>query len=252
MAQLPEMPPEAENEESQRGTILPRLRRMLSRDRRPPDVLPPIQEMEGYDEEPVVPQEQADRMYFESMGRDIEGFDVDEFFDLGQPKPPTEPEEPQSAITNDLVDAVVQVGSSGRWDAVSSQGAVGLMQVLPQFAVRPGFGAKNVFEVAEEMGVDVGGVKRNAEGARHLLFDPEVNRAYGRQYLQALYNEFDNNVDHALVAYNWGPSNARPWIERGANMADPQLPTETRDYVAKVRAELERLAQTQMEDNDVT
>jgi hypothetical protein len=256
MAQLPNMMEEEEEVvvQDEQPRLLPRIRQMLSRDRRPRDVLPPIQEMEGYYDEPVVPQEQADRMYFESMGRDIEGFDVDEFLRLGEPKPqPEAPEQPTSAINDNVIDAVIQIESSNRWDAVSTRGAVGLMQVRPQFATKPGFGAKNVFDVAEELGYDSKGIKRNTQGARQLLFDPEINRAYGTQYLKALYESFDKDLDHALIAYNWGPTNARPWVERGADMQDPELPTETRDYVSKVRAEMERIAQVGMEEeNDVT
>ena len=253
MAQLPEMPLEAANEEESRPRLLPRIREMISRDRRPPDVLPPIQELEGYYDEPVVPQEQADRMYFESMGRDIEGFDVDEY--LKEDLPPERAEEDADVIakiTPALIDAIIQVESSGRWDAVSDRGAVGIMQVIPKYAVNPGFGASNVFQVANRMGIDTTGVKRDTKGARHLLFDPEVNREYGRQYLAALYKAFDKNLDHALVAYNWGPDNARAWVRRGANMNDRRMPTETRNYVPRVRAELQRLSQSGMDENDAT
>lgn len=140
-------------------------------------------------------------------------------------------------VNQSLVNAVVQVESSGRWDAVSPAGAVGLMQIRPQYAIDPGFGAKSVFDVAEQMGRRIDHIPQDTEGARKLLMDPEVNRAHGTQYLRALNKAFDGNTEHALVAYNWGPNAARRWIADGADKR--RLPAETRNYLKKIETQLE-------------
>ena len=140
-------------------------------------------------------------------------------------------------VNESLIDAVVQVESSGQWDAVSRVGAVGLMQIRPQYAIDPGYGAKSVFDVAEQMGRRIDHIPQDPDGARRLLMDPEVNRAHGTQYLKALTREFDGNTEHALVAYNWGPTAARRWIADGADKR--RLPAETRNYLKKIETQLE-------------
>ena len=106
------------------------------------------------------------------------------------------------------------------------------MQVLPATAMKPGFGLPSVFDFAEQSGVAVG--KRNKAEAERLLKIPEVGAAYGQQYMNALLQKYDGNVEHALAAYNMGPTAADRWISGGADPA--KLPKETRDYVPKVLA----------------
>jgi hypothetical protein len=48
-----------------------------------------------------------------------------------------------------------------------------------------------------------------------------------------MIREFNGNLDHALAAYNWGPTAAKEWVARGANVAE--LPAETRNYIQKVK-----------------
>lgn len=130
-----------------------------------------------------------------------------------------------------LSQAMVTVESGGRPGAVSPAGAVGLMQVLPTTAMKPGYGLPSIFDFAQQMGVQVG--KRNEKEAARLLKDPNVGRAYGDQYMNAMLQKYNNNLDHALVAYNAGPGFADRWIKAGA---DPdKLPKETREYLPKVK-----------------
>lgn len=110
-----------------------------------------------------------------------------------------------------LAAAVEQVESSGRADAVSPKGAVGPMQTMPQTLTNPGFG--------------VAPARDNS---------PEELRRVGQDYLQAMLTKYNGNLDHALVAYNWGPTNADRWIAAGADPA--KLPKETQDYIPKVKA----------------
>jgi hypothetical protein len=101
-----------------------------------------------------------------------------------------------------LVLAVIGIESAGRADAVSSAGAVGLMQLIPATAER--FGVKDSTMAAE-----------NIKG--------------GVAYLDWLMKEFDGDPILVLAAYNAG---------EGAVKANAGVPpyAETRDYVPKVLA----------------
>lgn len=101
-----------------------------------------------------------------------------------------------------LVLAVMGIESAGKSDAVSSAGAVGLMQLIPATAER--------FGVTDST-------------------DPAQNIKGGVAYLDWLLNEFDNDPLMVLAAYNAG---------EGAVKANQGVPpyAETRDYVPKVLA----------------
>ena len=101
-----------------------------------------------------------------------------------------------------LVLAVIGIESAGRSDAVSSAGAVGLMQLIPATAKR--------FGVTDST-------------------DPVQNIKGGVAYLDWLLKEFDNDPVMALAAYNAGEGAVR------ANSGVPPY-AETRDYVPKVLA----------------
>ena len=113
-----------------------------------------------------------------------------------------------------LTQAVEKVESGGRrYDSsgkllTSGKGAQGEMQVMPATARDPGFGV----------------IPAQSDS-------PDELARVGRDYLSALVDKY-GNVEHALVAYNWGPTNANKWIARGANKA--KLPKETRNYLVKV------------------
>ena len=101
-----------------------------------------------------------------------------------------------------LVLAVIGIESAGRPDAVSSAGAVGLMQLIPATAER--FGVRDAT-------------------------DPVQNIKGGVAYLDWLLDRFDNDPVLVLAAYNAG---------EGAVEANSGVPpyAETRDYVPKVLA----------------
>jgi hypothetical protein len=101
-----------------------------------------------------------------------------------------------------LVLAVIGIESAGKASAVSSAGAVGLMQLIPATAER--------FGVSDSS-------------------DPVQNIKGGVAYLDWLLNEFDNDPLMVLAAYNSG---------EGAVKANDGVPpyAETRDYVPKVLA----------------
>lgn len=146
---------------------------------------------------------------------------------------PQTPQTPQPSFdVNRLVQAVVQVESSGNPNAVSGKNAVGLMQVRPETAMNPGFGASDIFIVAERVGEKVN--RRTKAEAERLLRNPKVNVEFGTAYLQALLNHYGGNLEYALAAYNAGPTVVNKWIQNGADFT--KLPKETRNYIAKITA----------------
>lgn len=147
-------------------------------------------------------------------------------------------------VRDSLTQAMIQVESSGRPRVVSRAGAVGLMQVLPSTAMAPGFGLPDVFSFAEQMGVPVSA--RTEAAAAELLKNPRVGAAYGQQYMDAMRERYNGNIEHALAAYNAGPSFVDRWIEAGADPA--ALPAETRAYIPKVLGELEKAANRPITD----
>jgi len=102
-----------------------------------------------------------------------------------------------------LIHAVVRAESAYRADAVSSKGAVGLMQLMPATAERYGVEDRN---------------------------DPAQNLRGGSAYLRDLLEMFDHDLQLALAAYNAG--------ENAVIRYGHQIPpfAETQDYVRKVIA----------------
>lgn len=99
-----------------------------------------------------------------------------------------------------LVKAVIKAESSFDHHAVSSKGARGLMQLMPC--------------TVDDMEVND-------------PFNPEENIYGGTRYLSLLLNQFHNNKELALAAYNAGPENVKKY-----NGMPPF--TETRSFVEKV------------------
>jgi hypothetical protein len=114
------------------------------------------------------------------------------------------------ALPDSLVRAVVMTESGGRADAVSPQGAVGLMQVMPG--------------TAREMGV-------------RDLQDPWENLYAGAKYLRRQIDRF-GNLTEALTAYNAGPGA----VERHGGVPPYR---ETRAYVQKVLGWMRRFEGTE-------
>lgn len=104
-------------------------------------------------------------------------------------------------VRKDLVRAVIQVESAFNPRAVSSKGAMGLMQLMPATARQ--FGVANAF-------------------------NPVDNIRGGVAYLRQLLDRYNNDERLALAAYNAGPGA----VDRHGQTVPPFR--ETRDYVSRV------------------
>lgn len=104
-----------------------------------------------------------------------------------------------------LLRAMVQTESANRIDAISSKGALGLMQVMPG--------------TARELGV--------VEPHR-LLSEPELAMETGARYLKRLQARFGNDIPLVVAAYNAGPGA----VTRHGYRVPPYA--ETRGYVRTV------------------
>ncbi len=101
--------------------------------------------------------------------------------------------------------AVMRTESAGRVGAVSSAGAMGLMQLMPGTWAR----------------------QRARFGLGADPFDPRDNIMAGTSYLRELYDSY--GASGFLAAYNAGPGRYEDWRDRGR-----PLPAETRAYVARI------------------
>ena len=117
-----------------------------------------------------------------------------------------------------LVAAVIYEESGFVSDSRSSQGAVGLMQVLPSTARF------------------VATLRPRPSPSPDRLAEPEVNIAYGTAYLHYLLDKY-GDVPLALAAYNAGTANVDRWrqeanAEGRALVVPDDVPfPETRSYV---------------------
>jgi soluble lytic murein transglycosylase len=149
---------------------------------------------------------------------------VGEFmFTEGYPLLPALPvRQPESA----LVHAIVHRESMFDVAAVSSSGALGLMQLMPGTAKQ------------------VSGKIGKSFAAAQLTANPQYNVELGASYLQSLLDRYNGFYPLAIAAYNAGPGNVDQWI---GEFGDPrsgkvdlidwieQIPIyETRNYVQRV------------------
>jgi soluble lytic murein transglycosylase len=129
----------------------------------------------------------------------------------------------RNALDPALVAAVIDTESGFVPDSRSAEGAVGLMQLLPETA-------RFVARLSDR-----------PSPAPDRLEVPEVNIAYGTRYLRYLLERHDGDLDLALAAYNGGESNLERWMAQaraaGGELRVPEdIPfAETRGFVAKVR-----------------
>jgi soluble lytic murein transglycosylase-like protein len=102
--------------------------------------------------------------------------------------------------------AQAQAESSLNPNALSSEGAIGVMQLMPA--------------TAAGLGVDP--------------TDPTQNITGGLTYDLQMLNMFGGDWQKALAAYNWGPGNVQKAIQQYGSAWLSHAPAETQNYVAKI------------------
>lgn len=109
-------------------------------------------------------------------------------------------------VDANLIKAIIKVESDFNPNTVSSAGAKGLMQLMPE-NIRD-LGVKNPFNIEE-----------NIDG--------------GTRHIKEFLNKYNGNVEMALMAYNGGPTRMR---RRGVTSIEHiyKMPRETQNYVPKV------------------
>jgi soluble lytic murein transglycosylase len=95
-----------------------------------------------------------------------------------------------------LILSIIKVESSFDPDAVSSVGAMGLMQLMPDVGIY----------LAEQKGIKIKDTNQ--------LFDINLNIRLGVYYLRFLHRYY-HNIKMALLAYNMGPGNLNYFINKG-------------------------------------
>jgi hypothetical protein len=108
------------------------------------------------------------------------------------------------SVPENLLKAVAQAESDFNPRAVSSCGASGVMQLMP--------------ETAKSLGVTD-------------VFDAEQNINGGAKYLSGLLKKYGGNVDLALAAYNAGPGNV-------AKYGGVPPFRETQNYISRIKSSL--------------
>ena len=103
-------------------------------------------------------------------------------------------------VSAHLLKAIIKVESDYNPRAVSSKGAKGLMQIMPE--------TRKALKIAN-------------------VFDPWENIMGGARYFKQLFNRYEGKLPLALAAYNAGPSA----VDRFGNIPPFR---ETEDYVEKV------------------
>lgn len=125
-----------------------------------------------------------------------------------------------TGLPGELIYGVLRQESLYRVDAVSSAGALGLLQLLPSTARH----------TARRW-------QRPAPAYADLL-DPAINIPLGAATLRGHLDRFDGRTTVALAAYNAGPRAARRWLpptEMEADIWVENIPyNETRSYVQRV------------------
>lgn len=121
-----------------------------------------------------------------------------------------------------LVISVINTESKFNERALSSKGAYGLMQIMP------------------DTGQWISQYLDIKPFNNDMMYDPEINIKMGCWYLNNLSKEFNGDTELILAAYNGGRGNVNKWLSNGEYSKDGKalhkIPfKETEEYVRKVK-----------------
>ena len=126
-----------------------------------------------------------------------------------------------------FVAAIINTESSFDPESVSPDGAIGLMQIMPETGQW----------IADKIGME--------SFDESQLTDPEINIQMGCWYLNFLSEMFDGNIENIAASYNAGQNRVKDWLtdpevsKDGENLhAIPY--EETHNYVNKVKEAYEK------------
>lgn len=120
-----------------------------------------------------------------------------------------------------LIVAIIKTESNFKDNAKSNKNALGLMQITPETGEW----------IAQKHNIE--------EFDENILLDEETNIKFGCWYIKDLYNEFNDNLENVLAAYNGGRGNVNKWLQDDRYSTDgkvlKEIPfKETAQYVKKV------------------
>lgn len=134
--------------------------------------------------------------------------------------------EPPESLEKALVLSVIRQESNFNPAALSSAGAMGLMQLLPATAKQMAKAVNVPFAV------------------QRLTHDPKYNTTLGSAFLSRLIDSFNGSYVLAIASYNAGPSRARQWMREQGDPRQPVIDaidwvemipfSETRNYVQRI------------------
>lgn len=123
-----------------------------------------------------------------------------------------------------LIFATIKAESNFDFNAESSKGAKGLMQIMDT--------------TADDIATSIGLSYENID-----ILDPETNIMLGTKYISMMIEKYEC-IELALAAYNAGSGNVDSWIEEGILSSDgsdiENIPyKETNNYVRKILRDYE-------------
>ncbi len=136
-------------------------------------------------------------------------------------------------VPKKIIYAVIKTESNFESNAISSDEAIGLMQLIPS----------TFEEITEKLGDHY---------EKGMMYDPETNIRYGAYYLSYLYRHFAD-WDVVFAAYNAGMGTVSEWLEDPAIVdSDGKLVNipydETQKYVKKVNSAINKYVDLYGED----
>jgi soluble lytic murein transglycosylase len=125
-------------------------------------------------------------------------------------------------LNKNLVYSIIKAESGFDSKAISSRNAKGLMQIMDSTGEW----------AAEKIRIE--------DFDSSMLLEPQTNIRIGCWYISKLLNQYDQNVELALTAYNAGSGNVSKWlkdigISSNGKTLDRIPFTETENYVKKIK-----------------